>query len=170
VIGSSIFLTKTKMGKKSKNPKKNTTPTPSPAAEATPAAPAAEAYRSDGPSEEELNTLQTTSTTLQAKLDRLTELASLNDRSGFVHQFVPLDLSSADTLAYLQDLTNAPEADGQWRNLTSEIAAIAAGRGVHKIEGDQKSNAVFFFTHPLFPDCDREVSFICSGGEWRAEG
>ena len=47
-----------------------------------------------------------------------------NNRRDFVHQFVPLDLSPQDTNAYLQDLTTAPEAEGQWRNLIAEIAAI----------------------------------------------
>jgi hypothetical protein len=127
-------------------------------------------YPSDGPSEEELNCLQSSSATLQAKLDQLTSLALVDDRSGFVQNFVPLDLSADDANAYLQDLTTAPEAASQWTNLASEIAALAAGKNVHKIEGDQVSKAVFFFTHPLLPSCDREVSFVCTRGEWRAEG
>lgn len=149
------------MGKKSKNPNK-----------AAPVKSVSDAvsYPSDGPSEEEINSLQTSSTSLQAKLDQLTELAISNDREGFVNNFVPLDLSASDISAYLEDLTTAPEADGQWRNLMSEIVAIGAGRGVNKIEGDQVKNAVFFFQHPLFNECDREVSFICTDGEWRAEG
>ena len=125
-------------------------------------------YASDGPSDVEL--LQTTSSSLQAKLDQLTNLGMCNDRVGFVSQFVPLDLSAADAAAYLQDLTTAPEADGQWTNLISEIAAIRCGKGVDRIEGDQVSRAVFCFEHPLLPKCDREVSFVCVRGEWRAEG
>jgi hypothetical protein len=125
---------------------------------------------SDGPSEEELACLQTSSSSLQAKLDQLAQLALSNDRAGFVSQFVPLDLSPADSMAYLQDLTTSPEADGQWRNLSSEITAMSAGRGVDHIEGDQVNNAVFYFKHPLLQSCDREVSFTCSRGEWRAEG
>lgn len=62
------------------------------------------------------------------------------------------------------------QADGQWSNLAAEIAVIAAGQGVLKIEGDQISEAVFFFEHPLLEGCDREVSFVCVEGEWRAEG
>ncbi len=148
------------MGKKSRNPNKA----------AAVKKPVETAYPSDGPSEEELNSLQTSSSTLQAKLDQLTEFALANDREAFVNAFVPLDLSAADIAAYLEDLTTAPEADGQWKNLIAEIAAIAAGKGVNKIEGDQVKNAVFFFQNPLFAECDREVSFICTNGEWRAEG
>ena len=130
--------------------------------------PAAIHYPSDGPSDVEL--LQTTSESLQAKLNQLTELGLANNRAGFVRQFVPLDLSPADANGFLQDLTTAPEAEGTWRNLISEIAAIRAGKGVDRIEGDQIKKASFFFSHPLFEKCDREVTFVCVGGEWRAEG
>jgi hypothetical protein len=125
-------------------------------------------YPSDGPSDVEL--LQTTSSSLQAKLNQLTNLGLSNNRSGFVQQFVPLDLSPGDTNAYLQDLTTAPEAEGQWTNLISEIAAIRSGKGVDRIEGNQISRAKFFFSHPLLEKCDREVTFVCVGGEWRADG
>jgi hypothetical protein len=152
------------MGKKSRRPNK-AAPGAKPPSDAPDAA-----YPSDGPSEEELNSLQTSSPSLQAKLDLLTDLALANDRGGFVNQFVPLDLTASDIAGYLQDLTTAPEADGQWKNLISEIAVIAAGRGVKKIEGDQVKNAVFFFQNPIFKECDREVSFNCTNGEWRAEG
>ena len=125
-------------------------------------------YASDGPSDVEL--LQTTSTSLQSKLDLLVTLGLADDRAGFVSQFVPLDVSPADAQGYLQDLTTAPEAEGQWRNLVAEIAAIRCGRGVDRIEGDQSRRAVFYFRHPLLEACDREVGFACVGGEWRAEG
>lgn len=125
-------------------------------------------YPSDGPSDVEL--LQTTSQSLQAKLNQLTELGLANDRAGFVRNFVPLDLSSEDAAGYLQDLTTAPEAEGQWKNLIAEIAAIRSGLGVDRIEGDQVNRATFYFTHPLLEKCDREVSFVCAGGEWRADG
>jgi hypothetical protein len=135
-------------------------------------------YPSDGPSDVEL--LQTTSQTLQAKLDQLTALGLSNDRAGFCRQFVPLDLGAADVQGYLEDLTTHPEADGQWNNLVAESAAIRSGKGVDRIEGDQLHNAVFYFTHPLLLNCDREVAFVyCNnnhsnnnggGGEWRAEG
>lgn len=125
-------------------------------------------YPSDGPSDVEQ--LQTTSVSLQAKLNQLTELGLANNRADFVQQFVPLDLSRADMAAYLQDLTSAPEAEGQWRNLISEIAAIRSGKGVDRIEGDQQTRAVFHFQHPLLEQCDREVAFVCVGGEWRADG
>jgi hypothetical protein len=166
------------MGKKSKRnkpaPVGRMPPEPSPSA--TPAAAPAQThqttapvfYPSDGPSDVEL--LQTTSSTLQAKLDQWTQLGLDNNRKGFVEQFVPLDLSREDAIGYLQDLTIHPEAEGQWTNLISEIAAIRCGKGVHKIEGDQIHRAVFFFSHPLLETCDREVAFTCTKGEWRAEG
>ena len=125
-------------------------------------------YASDGPSDVEL--LQTTSSSLQAKLDQLTNLGLAEDRAGFVSQFVPIDLSLADADAYVADLTTAPEAEGQWTNLVAEIAAIRCGKGVDRIEGDQVTRAVFFFSHPLLEKCDREVAFCCTAGEWRAEG
>ena len=127
-------------------------------------------YPSDGPSQEESNSFQTSSASLQTKLDQLKLLAQANDRAGFVSQFVPLDLSPADMAAYLEDLSTAPEAEGQWTNLAAEIIAIANGKGLRNIEGDQLQNAIFFFEHPILTGCDREVSFVCTGGEWRAEG
>ena len=140
------------------------------AAAAAAAAPTPIYYPSDGPSDVEL--LQTTSSSLQAKLNQLTELAMVhNNKAAFVEQFVPLDLSPADAHAYLQDLSTAPEAEGQWQNLVAEIAAIRSGYGVDRIEGDQVTRACFFFRHPLLEKCDREVTFVCHGnGEWRAEG
>ena len=165
------------MGKKSKNPKKANAKSPQPATPQPASAgagpvPMEACYPSDGPSNEELDCLQTSSESLQAKLDQLTALALANDRAGFVSQFVPLDLSPADTAGYLQDLTTAPEAEGQWTNLASEIATLSAGKGVTKIEGDQVTRAVFFFEHPLLPGCDREVTFVCDPAtkEWRADG
>jgi hypothetical protein len=138
-------------------------------------------YPSDGPSDVEL--LQTTSASLQAKLDQLTQLGLANDRLGFVQQFVPIDLSHDDQQCFLQDLTVGPDAESQWQNLVSEIAAIRSGKGVDRIEGDQITKAIFFFTHPIQQQCDREVSFVCSSrssgtldghnnmnDEWRAEG
>jgi hypothetical protein len=176
------------MGKKSRNPRKAVVPNKP---QSTPASAPSQAcpildppsssgpllaptlqYPSDGPSNEELDCLQTSSDSLQAKLDQLTRLALANDRAGFVSQFVPLDLVQVDAEAYLQDLTTAPEADGQWTNLASEIAALAAGKGVSKIEGDQITRAIFYFEHPLLPGCDREVTFVRAPGstEWRADG
>lgn len=145
------------------------TPNPPTAASTEIPAPSAPVfYPSDGPSDVEL--LQTTSTSLQAKLNQLTDLGLANNRAGFVQQFVPLDLSPADANAYLQDLTSTPEAEGQWRNLVAEIAAIRSGQGVDRIQGDQVTRASFFFQHPLLEKCDREVSFVCVNGEWRADG
>lgn len=166
------------MGKKSKSSSGASAPAPNSAQMDAPAMPptssssaAASApvyYPSDGPSDVEL--LQTTSATLQVKLNRLTQLGLANDRPNFVKEFVPLDLSEADSGAYLQDLTTHPEADGQWNNLVAEIAAMRAGAGVDRIEGDQVNNATFYFVHPLLQYCDREVVFNCVDGEWRAHG
>ena len=125
---------------------------------------------SDGPSEEELTCLQTDSPSLQQKLDQLATLANSNDREQFVSQFVPLDLEVDDVKGFLNDLTVAAEAEGQWNNLKEEIVALARGKGVTRIEGDQTNRAIFFFEHPTLKGCDREVSFVCTGGEWRAEG
>lgn len=161
------------MGKKSRKPGKVKSATTTPVA-TTPASqqPAnAVGYPSDGPSQEELMSLQTTSPSLQAKLDQLVDFIIADDRASFVRNFVPLDLSTEDTEAYLQDLTVAPEAAGQWGNLAAEMMALQSGRGVRKIEGDQISRAIFFFEHPLLPGCDREVCFVnVHGNEWRAEG
>jgi hypothetical protein len=166
------------MGKQSKRVRQpGDTPEAPPAAPAQAQSPVAGQvqapvyYPSDGPSDVEL--LQTTSQTLQAKLDQLTQLGLANDRAGFCQQFVPIDLGAADVQGYLEDLTTHPEADGQWNNLVAEIAAIRCGKGVDRIEGDQVHKAVFHFTHPLLQECDREVAFVCtsnSNGEWRAEG
>ena len=155
------------MGKSSRRPGHKKSPP-----EETPPAVAADDMHcpSDGPSQEELSCYQTSSASLQAKLGRLKSLALANDRAGFVEQFVPLDLSHADMVAYLEDLTTAPEAEGQWFNLAAEITAICDGMGVKQIHGDQVRTAVFFFQHPVLEGCDREVAFTCVGGEWRAEG
>ena len=125
---------------------------------------------SDGPSEEELTCIQTDSSTLQEKLDKLSFLANSNNKKEFVAQFVPLDLTQDEIDGFLDDLTNSPEAEGQWNHLKSEINALAKGIGVTKIEGDQTSQAIFFFEHPTLKGCDREVSFSCVNNEWRAEG
>mmetsp|Transcript_2032 Transcript_2032/g.2720 ORF Transcript_2032/g.2720 Transcript_2032/m.2720 type:complete len:156 (-) Transcript_2032:15-482(-) len=155
------------MGKKSRKVKKPITSSPN----TTNAVPAlALGYPSDGPSEEEVNSVQTTSTSLQRKLDLLSQFAMDNDRERFVKNFVPLDLSPNDSAAYLEDLTTGEEAESQWSNLIAEILTIAAGKGVTKIEGDEVTRAVFYFQHPIFKECDREVTFICVSGEWRAEG
>ena len=104
---------------------------------------------------------------LQQKLDELSAFAAQNDRKAFVEAFVPLDCSADDTSNYLSVLT---EDDAEWAALAAEIQAIAAGATVEKIEGDEKTRAVFFFPHPTLERCDREVVFVCVGGEWRAEG
>jgi hypothetical protein len=163
------------MGKKNRRTRDSaptaSTSTPNPdaaVASTTSTTPVATFYPSDGPSDVEL--LQTKSSSLQAKLELLTQLGMANDRAGFVQQFVPLDLSQADATGYLQELTTHAEADGTWNNLVAEIAAMRCGKGVDRIAGDQVTRAIFYFSHPLLTSCDREVVFVCLKGEWRAEG
>ena len=110
---------------------------------------------------------RTTSAALQAKLDKLAAFAAQGDRKAFVEAFVPLDCSPEDTANYLSVLTGD---DAEWAALSSEIQAIADGATVEKIEGDEKTRAVFFFPHPTLERCDREVVFVCVENEWRAEG
>ena len=110
---------------------------------------------------------KTANAALQQKLDELSAFAAQGDRKAFVEAFVPLDCSADDTSNYLSVLT---EDDAEWAALSAEIRAIAAGATVEKIEGDEKTRAVFFFPHPTLERCDREVVFVCVEGEWRAEG
>jgi hypothetical protein len=118
------------MGKQSKRVRQPGDPpsvAPSAARQAPAAAvqvPAPVYYPSDGPSDVEL--LQTTSQTLQAKLDQLTQLGLANDRAGFCQQFVPIDLGAVDVQGYLEDLTTHPEADGQWNNLVRASIVLKA--------------------------------------------
>ena len=110
---------------------------------------------------------KTTNAALQQKLDELAAFAAQNNIKAFVEAFVPLDCSADDTANYLSVLTGD---DDEWAALSSEIQAIAAGATVEKIDGDEKTRAVFFFPHPTLERCDREVVFVCVEGEWRAEG
>ena len=111
--------------------------------------------------------VRTTNAALQQKLDELAAFASSGDKEAFVQAFVPLDCSPEDTANYLSVLT---EDDAEWAALAAELQAIADGASVEKIEGDEKTRAVFFFPHPTLERCDREVVFVCVEGEWRAEG
>ena len=110
---------------------------------------------------------KTTNAALQQKLDALAASAKQGDRKAFVEAFVPLDCSPEDTANYLSVLIGD---DDEWAALSSEIQAIADGATVEKIEGNQKTRAVFFFPHPTLERCDREVVFVCVEDEWRAEG
>ena len=110
---------------------------------------------------------KTTNAALQQKLDELSAFAAQNNIKAFVEAFVPLDCSADDTTNYLSVLTGD---DDEWAALSAEIQAIADGGTVEKIEGDEKTRAVFFFPHPSLERCDREVVFVCVDGEWRAEG
>lgn len=79
-------------------------------------------------------------------------------------------MGAEDKRAYFLELSTGPESETQWAHLVAEMAALALGKGVAKIEGDQTTQAVFFFEHPTLVGCDREVAFTCIDGEWRAEG
>jgi hypothetical protein len=109
---------------------------------------------------------RTSNLDLQKKLESLAALAAAGDREAFARAFVPLDLTEEDFAGYLGDLQN----DENWRNVVAEIAALVSGESVTSISGDQVRSATFVFPHPLQPMCDREVVFICSAGEWRADG
>ena len=111
--------------------------------------------------------VRTTNAALQQKLDELSAFAAQGDRKAFVEAFVPLDCSPEDTANYLSVLTGD---DAEWAALSAEIQAIADGATVEKIEGDEKTRAIFFFPHPTLARCDREVVFVYVEDEWRAEG
>jgi hypothetical protein len=133
---------------------------------------AAEGYPSDGPSHQEQDEpLQTSSRTLQAKLNQLLHCIENNDRAGFVANFVPLDVTETDAQAYLQTLGGTEPQE--WTNVAAELRVIATGMGVTRVDETSANNrVVYYFGHPLYPNCDREVAFVCcpQSGEWRAEG
>ena len=83
----------------------------------------------------------------------------------FVRAFVPLDLDQKDMASFLTDLQDG----NAWEGLIAEIRAIAEGNLVISIAGDQVNKAMFSFEHPIHQGMDREVAFICTQGEWRAE-
>ncbi len=109
----------------------------------------------------------TTNAKLQEKLNQLAELGAANDKEAFVRAFVPMDLTEDELKDYLDRLKTE---DTEWEHLKLEIQAIATGRGVKRIAGDQVKAAVFHFQHPTLQQCDREVGFDCVNGEWRAQG
>ena len=111
--------------------------------------------------------VRTTNAQLQKKLDELAALCAAGDRKAFVEAFVPLDLTPDDLAGYLSVMDGDDE---EWAAIAAEIQAIADGATVAKISGDQTTKAVFFFPHPTLVRCDREVVFVCTDGEWRAEG
>lgn len=113
--------------------------------------------------------MKTTCEALQKKLDGLVALAAAGDREAFARAFVPLDLTEDELAGYVGHLKNG---DGEWKNLISEIKAVALGETVERIEGDQITRATFFFPHPTIELCDREVVFVrpSKDSDWRAEG
>ena len=68
--------------------------------------------------------------------------------------------SPDDTSNYLSVLT---DDDAEWAALAPEIQAIADGATVEKIEGNEKTRAIFFFPHSTLERCGREV-FVCVEG------
>eukprot|EP00617_Octactis_speculum_P020414 CAMPEP_0185747026 /NCGR_PEP_ID=MMETSP1174-20130828/5710_1 /TAXON_ID=35687 /ORGANISM="Dictyocha speculum, Strain CCMP1381" /LENGTH=141 /DNA_ID=CAMNT_0028422047 /DNA_START=25 /DNA_END=450 /DNA_ORIENTATION=- len=109
---------------------------------------------------------------LQAKLMKLSRLAKQGEIEKFVRAFVPLDIGEADLIAYRDDLLNFPE---EWANLSREVCILATGVGVHRIDegSDGASDTVtFFFSHTMNRTqiVDREVTFTCVDGDWRADG
>ena len=83
-----------------------------------------------------------------------------------------MDLTPDEIQSFVHDLTNAgDDSDSQWNNLKIEMQVISSGLGVTKIEElNGGRRIVFFFEHPVYKGCDREVVFTCTDGEWRAEG
>jgi hypothetical protein len=127
-------------------------------------------YPSDGPSHREQDEpLQTSSRSLQARLNQLLHCIENNDQAGFVANFVPLDVSAADAQTYLHTLVTEPQ---EWTNVAAELRVIATGIGVTRLDETVTNRVVYYFGHPLYPNCDREVAFCCcpQSGEWRAEG
>ena len=112
--------------------------------------------------------VRTTSASLQAKLDALVALAASDDLTGFVAIFVPLDIPAEDIAEYQKRLAECAE---EWAFLKADIQAIASGEGVIEVEGNETERAVFRFKNPgQQEDQDREVAFVCTDGDWRAEG
>mmetsp|Transcript_10983 Transcript_10983/g.17260 ORF Transcript_10983/g.17260 Transcript_10983/m.17260 type:complete len:114 (+) Transcript_10983:181-522(+) len=112
--------------------------------------------------------VKTTNPALQAKLDQLVAYGNEDKVEEFVRLFVPSDLTEDELKDYMSRLVCENKAE--WINLKDEIAAIAQGESVNRITGDQTTNATFFFKHPTLRNCDREVVFVCTDGDWRAEG
>lgn len=114
--------------------------------------------------------LVSTNAALRSRLDDLARYAAANDVDAFLAVFVPIDLSAADTALYKAQLAN--NGGAEWANLVVEINAMREGALVVAIGGDQRTEALFTFTHPLEPACEREVRFVCAPGsdDWRADG
>jgi len=93
----------------------------------------------------------------------LINIAGTGDIEAFAKEFVPLDLPQPEINEFVTQMKASPE---QWVELVEEIKVCATG--VSKIEGDEETSTVFYFTHPQQPLCDREVEFTCVEGQWRA--
>jgi hypothetical protein len=90
--------------------------------------------------------------------------------------FVPIDnIEEEDIIHFAGNLTSDDEF---FASFVREIQQCASGQGVEKIEGDQKSRAVFTLLPPQGTvsegsalDIVREVAFVNTNGQgWRAEG
>ena len=112
--------------------------------------------------------VRTTNAALQNRLNLLVELAKRNDIKGFVRVFVPHDLTEEDTAYYAGELEGDSE---RWKLLGDEIALLADGGEVFEIVGDQRTRAEYRYLMPNQSlNITREVVFVCSNGDWRAEG
>ena len=112
--------------------------------------------------------VRTTNAALQNRLTLLVELAKRNDIKGFVRVFVPHDLTEEDTAYYAGELEGDSE---RWKLLGDEIALLADGGEVFEIVGDQRTRAEYRYLMPNQSlNITREVVFVCSNGDWRAEG
>tara|TARA_B110000208_G_scaffold118598_1_gene145112 strand:+ start:21 stop:680 length:660 start_codon:yes stop_codon:yes gene_type:complete len=100
--------------------------------------------------------LVSTNAHLRTRLDDLSRLAAANDVDGFLAIFVPLDIVAADVAAYKVQL--GANGGSEWANLILEINAMREGGLVTAIEGNQVTEALYKFTHPLEAACEREVS------------
>jgi len=104
---------------------------------------------------------------LQAKLDQLAALGEAGRVRDFCALFLPLDLSAEEA----EEFTAGLEADGErWAQIAGELALLASGVGVRRIVGDQKRRAEFRYGMVGKPHIGREVVFVCTDGDWRAEG
>ena len=106
---------------------------------------------------------------LRRKLELLAAHAAAGRLRDFCAAFLPLDLSAGEASEFVAGL----EADTErWRQIASEVTALALGDGVRHVIGDQLTRAEFRFSMPGRAYINREVVFVCAEGnqDWRAEG
>eukprot|EP00929_Paragymnodinium_shiwhaense_P006795 TRINITY_DN110755_c0_g1_i1.p1 TRINITY_DN110755_c0_g1~~TRINITY_DN110755_c0_g1_i1.p1 ORF type:complete len:282 (-),score=63.32 TRINITY_DN110755_c0_g1_i1:151-918(-) len=116
--------------------------------------------------------MKTSCKALQTKLDSLLKLGEASDLDAFVKEFVPTDLEEDDFEHFAGRLR---ENDcTEFKQIVAEIRCCATGQGVFQIDGDigDASTSVMFSFQAPHAGCeriDREVSFVLSGDDWRAE-